>query len=163
MQMILEEVEKMIFPNFNSWIEAKIVLLSLILILSINFEFWPSLAQGRDMEGNGPVVYAKRDIKAGAILCVSDVDKNVIPQAKIPGKAVPSPLLVVGCRAKITIKKDQLIFSQDIDFEPTLSSAEREKSIRELKLAREKWHSQSDLNSYRLPSKRNVPQNRLSK
>lgn len=157
------QVEKMIFPNFNNWIEAKIVLLSLLLILSINFEFWPSLAQGRDIEGNGPVVYAKEDIKAGAILCVSDVDKNVIPQAKIPGKALPSPLLVVGSRAKTAIKKDQLIFSQDIDFEPTLSSSERETAIRELKLAREKWHSKTDLNSYRLRSKRNVHQNRLSK
>ncbi len=87
----------------------------------------------------------------------------MIPQAKIPGKALPSPLLVVGCRAKIAIKKDQLIFSQDIDFEPTLSSAERDTSIRELKLAREKWHSQTDLDSFRLRSKRNVPQDRLSK
>lgn len=69
MQMILEEVEKMIFPNFNNWIEAKIVLLSLILILSINFEFWPSLAQGRDMEGNGPVVYAFGSSPASGMLC----------------------------------------------------------------------------------------------
>lgn len=104
----------------------------------------PSIAQAKAANETGPVVYATKNILAGSIICVSDVGKNEIDQAKLPAKALPSPLLVVGYKAKNNLVKDQVIFSQDIDFHPQLTEKEQMIAKEQVKIARAKWTSASD-------------------
>lgn len=110
----------------------------------------PINAQAKVSDEKGSVIYAIKNVMAGSIICVSDVAKNEIDQAKIPGKAVPSPLIVVGCKAKNDLIKDRVIFSQDIDFHPKLTQKEQQIADEQLKIARKKWTSPSDVYWYNL-------------
>lgn len=118
-------------------------------ILVLCWQTCPSSAQQQEDHAKGPIVYATKDIAPGSILSASDVGKNEIAQSKIPGKAIPSPLLAVGHKAKNKISKNQLIFSQDIDFQQPLSDKEQQIAKEQLKIALKKWNSEGDLYWYR--------------
>ncbi len=106
----------------------------------------PCQAQSSIANEKGPVIYAAKDISKGSVIRVIDLTKSEIAQAKIPGKALPSALLIVGRKAHHNLLKGQLIFSQDIELSSSVNERRRKTlSNRELKIARSKWTAPSDV------------------
>lgn len=91
------------------------------------------------------MVYATKNITAGSLIYASDVAKIEVNQAKIPGKAICSPLEVVGCKAKNNLLKEAVISAHDIDFHPQLTDKQKKIAEEQLAIARKKWTAHSDV------------------
>lgn len=96
-----------------------------------------------------PVTYATHNIKAGSIIRAIDVEKKMIPDGRIPGKSIPSPLLAVGFRAVNDMPANIIIMSHDIDFTGKLPSRECTIASEEIAKGIKKWTSPSDIRWFR--------------
>lgn len=105
----------------------------------------PSAAQTDVAQEKGPLVYATKNVMAGSLIYASDVAKIEVNQAKIPGKAICSPLEAVGCKAKNNLRKEAVIFAHDIDFHPQLTDKQKIIAKEQLEIARKKWTAHSDV------------------
>ena len=103
--------------------------------------YLPSAGAAKD---NGSVVFARRALPAGKLVCCSDVGRIVVEPTKIPGKVLGSPLEVVGYKTKCFIAKNEMISSFSLDFDAKLNASERRRSKEEFNKASVLWSRPSD-------------------